>query len=426
MTTQGPGTTRTPDFPASGRPAELRRALSLPLLVLYGLGVTIGAGIYVLIGATAGRAGVHAPLSFVIAALVMGFSAASFAELSTRYPVSAGEAAYVRGAFNSGALSLFAGGLVVFAGIVSASAISVGAAGYLGEFLALPRAILIAGVVIAMGAIAAWGIVQSVAFAGLFTVVEIGGLAAIVIGGFGAGTGLRSSFPEALPQLADTEALAMALSAGLLAFFAVIGFEDIVNLAEETRNPERVLPWAIFLTLAGTTVVYVLVAHVAVWSGPVDELAASRAPLSLVFTRTTGLTPAAITAIAVVATLNGIIVQMVMSARVLYGLARQASLPAIFARIDPRTRTPLFSTAVVVAVILALALLIPLEALAEATSLAVLTSFTLVNLSLVRLKLARRAPPAGAFRVWAWVPVAGFLSCLGFLAGTIAALLGAF
>jgi amino acid transporter len=111
---------------------------------------------------------------------------------------------------------------------------------------------------------------------------------------------------------------------------------------------------------------------------------------------------------------------------VLYGLARQASLPAIFARIDPRTRTPLFSTAVVVAVILALALLIPLEALAEATSLAVLTSFTLVNLSLVRLKLARRAPPAGAFRVWAWVPVAGFLSCLGFFAGTIAALLGAF
>jgi amino acid transporter len=108
---------------------ELRRSLSLPLVVLYGLGVTIGAGIYVLLGATAGRAGIYAPVSFVLASIVMAFSAASFAELSTRFPVSAGEAAYVRTGFQSGSLSLVVGFLVILSGVVSSAAVTVGSTG---------------------------------------------------------------------------------------------------------------------------------------------------------------------------------------------------------------------------------------------------------------------------------------------------------
>ena len=404
--------------PNTAMATQLNRSLSLPLLVLYGLGVTIGAGIYVLIGATAGRAGVYAPLSFVFAAFVMGFSAASFAELTGRYPVSAGEAAYVRGAFNSQTLSLLAGCLVIFAGIVSAAAISVGAAGYLQEFVALPQAILILFVIAAMGAIAIWGIMHSAIIAGALTLIEIAGLVAIIAGGFGTDIDILARLPQSMPTLADTAALGMIMSAGLLSFFAFIGFEDLVNLAEETRNPHRNMPWAILLTLVGASLIYILVALVAVWSGPLDELAASSAPLSLVFARTTGLSPAVITAIAIVATLNGVIVQMVMAARVVYGLARQGSLPSTLAHVGATTRTPTTATYIVIAAILILALAIPLEPLAEATSIAVLASFSLVNLSLVKLKLNRRPAPDGVFTVPVWVPVCGFLTCLGFLAAS--------
>ena len=168
-----PPASATPDQPGHDKVA-LRRALSLPLLVLYGLGVTIGAGIYVLIGAAAGRAGIYAPLSFLVAAVVMGFSAASFAELTGRYPVSAGEAAYVRGAFGSNALSLLAGSLVIFTGVVSSAAIAGGAAGYMLEFIDYSEQAVIACVVLIMGAISIWGIVQSVTFAGLlWTIIAV-------------------------------------------------------------------------------------------------------------------------------------------------------------------------------------------------------------------------------------------------------------
>jgi len=136
----------------------LKRALTLPHAILYGMGVTVGAGIYVLTGAAAARAGMHAPLAFVIAAILMGLTAASFAELGSRMPVAAGEAAYVRAAFGSDRLSLAAGLLVVAIAVVSAAAISVGSAGYVAVFVSFPQPVLIGAIVVGMGAIAAWGI----------------------------------------------------------------------------------------------------------------------------------------------------------------------------------------------------------------------------------------------------------------------------
>ena len=144
------------DVIQSTQPA-MARSLSLLHATLYGLGVTIGAGIYVLIGAVAARSGMHAPLAFVVAALLMALSAASFAELAARLPVAAGEAAYAREAFHSDKLATAIGLLVVAIAIVSAAAISVGSVGYLAVFIALPSHILIAIVVLAMGAISAWG-----------------------------------------------------------------------------------------------------------------------------------------------------------------------------------------------------------------------------------------------------------------------------
>ncbi|MBI1386331.1 MAG: amino acid permease [Rhizobiales bacterium] len=394
---------------------RLERALTLPLVVLYGLGVTIGAGIYVLIGATAARAGLYAPISFVVAALAMLLSAASFAELSGRHPVSAGEAAYVRAGFGSRRLSLLVGLAVVTVGCVSAAAIALGSVGYIAEITDLPHTVLVLLVILAMGLIASVGILESVAFAGFLTLLEVAGLLFIIAGGIWGGTRPEVGLEQLLAPPFEAAVWSGILGAGLLAFFAFIGFEDLVNIAEEVERPERTMPLAIFLTLGISTVLYVLVVTIAVLAVAPDDLAATPAPLSLVFERTTGLPPLVITSIAIVATLNGVIVQMIMASRVIYGLADQASLPSALAKVHARTRTPLRATALIVAVILALALLFPLERLAEVTSSITLMIFTLVNLSLVLIKQRGEPAPAGTMVVPGWVPPLGALVALALL-----------
>lgn len=400
---------------AKAAPA-LRRRLTLPLLVLYGVGVTVGAGIYVLVGATAGRAGIHAPSAFLLAALVMSFTAASFAELAGRYPVSAGEAAYVRAGFDSATLALLIGCLVIGAGVVSSAAISIGSAGYIRQFIDLPNAIIIPIVIAAVGLVAAWGILESVLLAGLFTIIEVVGLLVIIVFGFAGDGNLVARLPEVLPLTGDTLVWTGIASAGLLAFFAFIGFEDLVNVAEETRDPVRTMPRAIFLTLIITTIIYFLVASIAVLTIAPAELAVSEAPLALVFSKLAGASPDTISTIAIIATFNTMIVQVVMASRVFYGLARQGNLPRFLGRVSPLTRTPLIATATTIALVLVLALGFPLEGLAEATSSVTLTIFAFVNLALVRLKRVGPPPPEGIFTVGLWVPVTGFLCSAAFLA----------
>ncbi|HZT46689.1 MAG TPA: APC family permease [Hyphomicrobiaceae bacterium] len=403
-----PDRTPLPQAPA------LERSLSLLQATLYGLGVTVGAGIYVLIGAAADRAGMHAPIAFVLAAVLMAFTAASFAELAGRLPVAAGEAAYVREGFRSDRLATAVGLLVVGVSIAAAAAISVGSAGYVAVFLALPEKALIALVVVAMGAVAAWGINESVTFAGIMTVIEVGGLLVLVLAGVMSEPGVVARLPEALPSLADAAALAGIAGTALLAVFAFLGFESLANVAEEVREPKRTLPRAILLTLAIAAVLYALVAWVSLVSVPTAELAQSKAPLALVFERLTGASPRTMSAIAIVATLNGVIVQIIMGSRVLYGLARQGSLPAWLGRVDALTRTPLLATLVASGIVLLLALLLPLQHLADITARLTLAVFALVNLSLARIKARDVAPPSG-FAVPAWVPWAGFAVCLALI-----------
>ena len=396
----------------SEKSPELKRVLGLSLVVLYGLGVTIGAGIYVLIGATASRAGVYAPIAFCFAALVMAPTAATFAELSSRMPVSAGEAAYVRQGLNSRAMALLVGLLVVSAGIVSAAAVSIGAAGYIGVFVAAPSWIIVICAVLAMGLVAAWGILESVTLAAVLTLIEIVGLLIIVVAGITNDPGIITRGSEVIPDSFDPVIWSGIFSAGLLAFFAFIGFEDLVNIAEEVKEPLKVLPWAIFLTLTLSTLIYVSVVCVAVLSVPIDGLAASEAPLGYVYEQLTGGSPLAISAIAIVATLNGIVVQMIMASRVLYGLSAQGNLPSILARINPTTRTPLIATVVVIAVILACSLLFPIDELAAATSRVTLTVFSLVNIALIKIKLTQDSQPENIFSVGIWVPICGLAASL--------------
>jgi len=395
----------------------LRRRLGLALLVLYGTGITVGAGIYVLIGAVAGHAGIYAPWSFVLAAVVMALTVASYAELSTRYPVSAGEAAYVRAAFQSRVLSAAIGLLTVATGIVSSAAVTLGSAGYIQQFVDLPQGLIVVMVVLALGAVAAWGILESVVLASLFTVIEVGGLVTVIVAGVHAGLPVIATIAH-LPPL-DAMVLPGIGFGSLLAFFAFIGFEDLANVVEEAKVPQRDIPRAMILTLLISTLLYVLVAAVAVSSGPIERLSSSPAPLSLVFRQVAGVSPATISAIAIVATLNTILAQMTMAARVVYGLAREGELPAIFAQVHRGTGTPLAATLCIAALVVPLALYVPLAPLAEGTSLATLALFALVNLSLLRLRY-RGVPSSNPHvTVPIWMPAVGFVTCLAMMAGAL-------
>jgi amino acid transporter len=400
--------------PSIERPVPLRRRLGLPLLVLYGTGITIGAGIYVLVGQVAGHAGSYAPWSFVLAATVMALTVASYAELSTRFPVSAGEAAYVMAAFQSRGFATAIGLLTVAIGVISSAAVTLGSAGYIQQFVPVPQYLIAIAVLALLGGVAAWGILESVLLASAFTLIEVGGLLIIIIAAIRADLPFTAAVTQ-LPPLNATALSGIAFG-GLLAFFAFIGFEDLANVVEEARVPHRDIPRAMVLTLLISTVLYVLVAAIAVSAVSVERLSASAAPLSLVFREVAGVSPATITAIAIVATLNTILAQMTMAARVIYGLAREGSLPAFLARVDPRTRTPLAATVFVIMAIVPLALLVPLTPLAEITSLATLTVFAVVNLALLWLRHRGVESLVPHVTVPAWVPAIGLATCTAMIA----------
>jgi amino acid transporter len=393
----------------------LRRRLSLPLLCLYGIGVTIGAGIYVLVGKVSISTGMHAPLSFVIAALLAGFTAFSYAELSSRLPKSAGEAMFVQAAFGRPALATAIGFLVMATGIVSSGAIVIGFVGYLREMVDVPADLVIVAVVTLLALIAAWGIGESVALAAVVTLVEVGGLLLIIGAGMTDVTAVTGALPKVF-AVSDWAAGSAILSGAVLAFFAFVGFEDIVNVAEEAKDPVRTVPRATIITLVVSSTLYFLVALVAVATVPLGELGASDAPLALVFETATGRSSGVISLIAVFAVLNGVMIQLIMSSRILYGLAKEGWIPGIFAYVHPRTRTPVLATAIVAAVVILLALTLPIVRLAEMTSYLVLLVFTVVNLALIRIKW-RDPKPASPdhMTVGLWVPATGALASIGIL-----------
>lgn len=399
------------------QPARLRRRLGLSLLVLYGTGITIGAGIYVLIGAVAGHAGVYAPWSFLLAAAVMGFTVASYIELSTRYPVSAGEAAYVRAAFQSRLLSTMTGLLTVVIAIVSSAAVALGSAGYIQQFIDFPQSLIVIVLVIGLGAVAAWGILESVIIASVFTLIEVGGLITIIVVAVHTDVPIVAALVNTPPI--EIGALSGIAFGSLLAFFAFIGFEDLANVVEEAKDPHRDIPRAMVLTLMISTILYVVVAAVAVSVVSIERLSLSSAPLSLVFREIAGVSPATISTIAIVATLNTILAQMTMAARVIYGLARDGDLPRILARVSLRTGTPLVATMLIVASIIPLALVVSFAWLAESTSLATLVVFALVNLALLRLRFRQVKSDAPHVTVPIWVPAVGLATCVAMIASSM-------
>jgi amino acid transporter len=392
---------------------ELKRSLSLSLLTLYGLGNILGAGIYVLIGKVVATAGIFTPWSFLIASLIAGFTAFTYAELSSRYPVSAGEAVYLQAGFEKKLLSAGVGILIILAGIVSAAAIARGFVGYFVQFWTLPAPLVITLLVMSLGSLAIWGIVESVRVAALFTLFEMLGLVIIIWVALPDATAFEASI-KAMAAPAEFGDWNGILLGGILAFYAYLGFEDMVNVAEEVRNPARNMPFAILIVLVISTLLYMAVALVAIASGPIDELGRAEAPLALIYQRAAGSSPVLISAIAMAAVVNGALIQIIMASRVCYGLARQGWIPASLGRVHPRTRTPVVATLIVSGLVLVMALWLPVETLARSSSLLLLVVFALINLALWKIQHNPDLASAG-FSVPRWIPVAGFSASVAFL-----------
>lgn len=396
--------------PADGQP-KLDRTLGLPLVTLYGLGNILGAGIYVLVGKVAGFAGSSTVLAFLIAMATAAVTALSYMELAGRYPVSASVSVYLHKAFGRRWLSTAIGLTMAAAGITSAAALAQGFAGYLQSFVAVPTIVGSVGLLVVLGAVAIKGIGESATMAAVLTGLEVLGLVLVIWFG-------RKAFGQidvgALVAIDPTVGLGGVFAGAFLAFYAFIGFEDMVNVAEEAKNPRRTMPLAILFALLASTVLYLLVVVVSTTLVPPAELAGSEAPLTLVFERSGAGHAVFLSLIGLIAAMNGVIVQIIMASRILYGLAREGWIHSRFGRVHRSYQTPMTATVAVLAVMIAAAAVLPLVSLAQLTSLLVLIIFTLVNAALILIKRRHRTH-SGYIDVPAAVPYIGVVLCLGTL-----------
>lgn len=399
--------------PSSPTQTDLDRRLGVGLLTFYGVGTIVGGGVYALLGKVAEHAGTRAPWSFLLATVIAMFSAYSFSELSRRFPVSSGVAHYVQTAFGRSWLSASIGWMVIATGVVSAATLVRAFAGFSATLVALPEWLLMALVVAILSAIACYGIVQSAWFATVITFIEVGGLLIVILTGSRNLLDIGDRWTEVcLPvDMAGWWGIAVG---GYLAFYAFIGFEDLVTVAEETKNPNRTLPLAIWLSLLLSAALYCMVTLVIVLSVPIDELAKSPTPLALIFEGSPWLT-VMMTLIGMLAGVNGALIQIVMASRMAFGMAGQGQAPRIMRRLHPGWKTPVPGTLLLAAVILLSAWWIPLAKLAQITTTILMAVFALTNGSLivVRLREHRRGERQLDWRIL--VPILGMLLCVGFI-----------
>lgn len=382
---------------------QLERTVSLPMLVFYGLGVTVGAGIFALIGSILETSEGLAPLAFVAASGIAATTAWTYSYFVRMFPRAGGEALYVSAGLGRPAGTLV-GFLVIVAGVISSSVVALAFGGYLSEVTGIaPRVggtIIVALVVV----LAIRGIRESVAAAATVTLIEVGAL--VVIVALGIPKLFGGELNTALTAAPEAGRFGAITSGAILAFFAFIGFEDIANLAEETRDPKKNAPRAIAWTLGLSLLLYVLVSAITVVLPNREGIATSDAPMARVFEEVSGLDGRGIAIIATLAMTNGILIQIIVAARVAFGLATEGLLPASLqplATVHQRWHTPVNATLAVTAAILILIMTAPLETLARWTSVVILTIFTLVNVSLIRLARTRPEPkPPRSVIIAAW------------------------
>jgi len=409
---------------SSAKPA-LERRLGFLSLTVYGLGNMLGAGIYGTIGVAAKELGNALWLSFAASVVAAGLTGLSYACLGSRYPRAAGAAYITERAFGSRFLTYVIGLTILCSGLTSMAAAShVFGSHFLSALGLSPSGAgadwAVRGVVLpfllAIAFVNFWGIRESALLNAVCTLVESAGLVFIVVVGLRF-VGSVDYLDATAPKNPGGElSLPLVLGGAVIAFFSFIGFEDLLNVSEEVKKPERTLPLALVSALALATVIYMAVSVVAVSVVPARELAAATKPaLYLVAERAAPFMNARwFAVVAMFAVANTALLNYIMGSRLLYGMARQRLLPKLLGKIHPRRHTPHVAILALLGVVLLLVLVGSISALAQATSLLLLASFTVVNVALIVLKL-RPEEPRGRFEVPVFVPAFGALVCVGMI-----------
>lgn len=387
---------------------SLKRVFGLPTLVIYGVGDILGAGIYAVIGKIAGLSGTLVWASFLSAMIVAAFTALSYAELGSRFPQSGGVAYFVHKAFRTDWLSILVGWLMFCTCLVSMATLSKAFAGYFNAFVpAIPAWLIILVLFSVLAFVNFRGMKESSALNIFCTLIEVCGLLIVIL----VSTLFLSGGGAANPAAAANEPAIgwnAVIQGAALAFYAFIGFEDIVNVAEEVKNPERNVPRAILLSLTIAGAVYILVSWLAIGVLNPSELAASNAPLLDVVRRAQPNFPQVIfTIIALFAVLNTALLNFVTASRLLYGMSREGLLSAWLGKLHPRRATPYRTLLVILPIAIFLALSGTLQVLAGTTATLILAMFCLVNLSLLLIK--RREVETNGFQVPYIVPAIALL-----------------
>jgi amino acid transporter len=399
---------------------RLNRVITRPMLTFFILGDILGAGIYALTGQVAGDVGGAIWASFLVSFLLALVTAFAYLELVTKYPRAAGAALYVHRAFHITILSFMVTVAVMASGVTSASfaATRVGGRYWTGVFgTENPPTLLIAILVILLVAAVNYrGVGESIKINIAITMVELSGLLFIILIGAwvliqGEGNpGQAFEFKES-----GFGALTGITAGAATAFYAFIGFEDSVNMAEEVQDPVRTFPPALLTGIVAASVIYLLVGFTAAMTVPLDVLTESSGPLLEIVER--GLEWDAGTmfsVIAMIAVSNTMLINMLMASRLLYGMANQGVLPAPFGLVSPKRRTPWFAILFTTALsILLLLTTDDLSGLSDTTVLLLTSVFFLVNLCVLVL---RRDPVSHShFVAPSIMPVIGALVALVFL-----------
>jgi basic amino acid/polyamine antiporter, APA family len=398
----------------AGQP-QLTRAIGPVLLLFFIVGDMIGGGIYALVGEVGAVTGGAIWSAFLLALVLAVFTAFAYAELVTKYPRAGGAATYSHRAFRTPFVSFMVAFAVVLSGITSASALSIAFGGdYLSQFITVPTVATALVVVVVLAAINFIGISESVRLNAAFTIVELFGLLLIVAIGLAALAAGTGDPGRAFEFKAGTSIPLLILSGAALSFYALIGFEDSVNVAEETRDPSRTYPRILFGGLLFAGVIYLVVTMIAAMVVPVGRLSESSGPLlEVVQAGPIGVPLKFFSAIALLALVNGALINMIMASRLVYGMGREGVMPSVLSRVHAGRHTPW--VAIIFTTLLAMVLISTgtFEALASATVTLLLIVFIVVNIAVLVLKRDRvdhehfRAPVA--------FPILGIIVCFGLL-----------
>jgi APA family basic amino acid/polyamine antiporter len=388
----------------------LHRAIGPRLLLFLVIGDMLGTGIYALTGDVAGQVGGAAWLAFGGAFLVAMFTATSYLELVGKYPHAAGAALYAQRAWGNRFLTFIVGFAVMCSALTSVAAASRTFAGYFQELAPMPLLLLVPVFIVGLALLNLRGVAESVKANVAMTCVELTGLLiVIVVGAMALANGVGDA-GRALEFNDGADPFALVVSGAALAFFAIVGFEDSVNMVEETKNPQRDFPRAFFVGITVTGIVYMLVAFFTTALVPIDVLRDSNQDLLEVVRIGAPAFPLVVfSVIAMVAVGNTSLINLMMASRLLYGLARERAVPAVFAAVHARRRTPWVAALFTTALALLLASWSGVRTLGGTTALLLLCVFCLVNAAVLVL---RRRPVAHAhYRAPTIFPVLGFVSC---------------